>query len=54
MANTTYVVELHKVDSKVSGASVLRVTVQAPDSTTAKHMGESMARGYKAHRADRK
>lgn len=55
MANNTYEVTLHRVvnDAKL-GPTSLRIKVQAPDSTSAKHMAESQARGYKAQSCERK
>ncbi len=55
MANNTYVVTLQRTinDSKL-GPTVLRITVQAPDSTSAKHMAQSQAHGYKAQSAERR
>ena len=55
MSNTTYEVSLQRVvnDSRI-GPSSLRIIVQAPSATAAKHMAESQARGYKAISCNRK
>lgn len=53
MANIAYKVQLSRVvnDSKL-GPTVMYLTVQAPNALAAKNIAESMARGYKALRAD--
>jgi hypothetical protein len=53
MSNVTYKVQLSRVinDAKL-GPTVMYLTVQAPNANAAKNLAESMARGYKALRAD--
>lgn len=55
MSYTTYEVHLQRVinDSRI-GPTGLKIVVQAPSSTSAKHMAESQARGYKAISCNRK
>lgn len=55
MSYTTYEVQLQRVvnDSRI-GPTGLKIVVQAPSSTSAKHMAESQARGYKAISCNRK
>lgn len=49
-----YSVLLNRVDPRAGPSATLRVTVQAPDSTTAKRMAEAKAPGYKASTSPRR